>query len=74
MSSDSVPNEGTHHREWTPTSVRIASIACIREKLVQRERGMGYEDGAEIDVVGLGTLVVLETPTRIKAAIARSEA
>lgn len=53
---------------WVPMDVRIDSIVCIREKRVRRDRGMGYEDGAEIDVVGLGTLVVLETATSIKAA------
>lgn len=62
-------DDGTPRRMWTQTDVRIASIACIREASVQRERNMRYEDGAEIDVVGLGTLVVLEDPTNIKAAI-----
>lgn len=58
---------------WVPMDVRIDSIACIREKRVRRDRGMGYEDGAAIDVVGLGTLFTLEDPIRIKAAIAREE-
>ncbi len=65
-------DDGTPRRMWTPTDVRISSIACIRDRLVRREHIMGYEDGAEIDVVGLGTLVVLEDPTNIKAAIGRA--
>lgn len=63
-------DDGTPYRIWKPTDVRIASIACIREKPVRRDPLMGYEDGAEIDVVGMGTLVVLEDPIRIKGAIA----
>ena len=56
-----------------PTDIAVDRIATMREKPVMPGPGMSYEDGGEIEVVGLGKLDVLETPARIKAAIARAE-